>query len=135
MTEKLLLIVVDDEPDIAELVADTAEMAGFEAMFATNVPEFLRLEKDHSPDVVVTDLCIPQMDGIELLQALSDRKCRSGIILMSGYRGRYIPLAEGMMDGLNLTHLGSIEKPFRIAQLKEKLQEAAKWCIENRAAK
>lgn len=129
MNEKPLLMVIDDEAAITELVGDAAKLVGFEVKTTTKVTEFLQLHEELKPAVVVSDLCIPEMDGIELLQALSDRGSRAGIILMSGYAGRYIPLAESMVDGLNLHHLGSIDKPFRLSTLKELLEASMQWCV------
>jgi DNA-binding NtrC family response regulator len=125
-----LLIAIDDEPEIASLVVDVAAPLGFRALSATSVREFYRLTEAQWPDVIVSDLCIPEVDGIELMQQLVERGSEAGLILISGYGGRYLPLAEmiGRERGLHL--LGQLEKPFSLDALRQVLRQALAWCAE-----
>ena len=121
------LIAVDDNPEMAALVADAAEIVGFESQWVASARDLLRLIKQRSPAVIVTDICMPDIDGIELLKALSELHCQAGIVLMSGYDGKFIPLAEGLMQPYGLHDLGRLDKPFRMEEVQGVLAEAMAW--------
>jgi EAL domain-containing protein (putative c-di-GMP-specific phosphodiesterase class I) len=69
---------------------------------------------------------MPEMDGIELLRLLSERKCKAGIILMSGVDKRVLETAGQLAQALGLSIVGHLQKPFRLAELEEILARPAK---------
>jgi two-component system, OmpR family, alkaline phosphatase synthesis response regulator PhoP len=64
------ILVVDDEPQIAEIVRDYLRLAGFDAIVAGDGVRALELARGRRPDLVVLDLGIPGLDGIEVTRAL-----------------------------------------------------------------
>ena len=68
MTKKILL--VDDEPDILEFLSYNLRKAGFEVSIAKNGKEAITLAKKLKPDLIVLDVMMPEMDGIETCQEL-----------------------------------------------------------------
>ena len=66
--EKPLLLVVDDEPNMTEFVAFVAESLGFNAQVCTTGADFKQSFETTSPDLVVMDIAIPDIDAIELLR-------------------------------------------------------------------
>jgi DNA-binding response OmpR family regulator len=64
------LLVIDDEPDIVELVRYHAEKAGFLCLTATDGRSALRLARAEHPDLVVLDLMLPDLDGLEVCRQL-----------------------------------------------------------------
>jgi DNA-binding response OmpR family regulator len=64
------VLVVDDERDIVELVRYHAEKAGFECLTAADGPTALRLARDWRPDLLVLDLMLPGIDGLEVCRRL-----------------------------------------------------------------
>jgi PAS domain S-box-containing protein len=64
----LTVLVVDDQLDARELVKRVLEDCGAEAITAANVPEAISLVEAHKPDVLVTDIGMPGIDGFELLR-------------------------------------------------------------------
>jgi two-component system alkaline phosphatase synthesis response regulator PhoP len=64
------VLVVDDEPDIIELLAYNLKKEGFDVLTASNGKEALVLANEHEPDVVVLDIMMPEMDGFETCLAL-----------------------------------------------------------------
>ena len=78
------LLVVDDEVELAATVSDLAEEIGFSPSATSSPEEFKRLY-DRDFDVIVLDLLMPEVDGIELLRFLAEADCEASIILMSGF--------------------------------------------------
>src|SRR6188508_2490599 len=67
------ILVVDDEPRIAEICRDYLERAGFKVMVAVNGADALALARTKQPDLVVLDLGLPKMDGLDVTRALRKR--------------------------------------------------------------
>jgi two-component system, OmpR family, alkaline phosphatase synthesis response regulator PhoP len=67
------ILVVDDEPRIAEICRDYLERAGFKVMIASNGADALTLARTKQPDLVVLDLGLPKMDGLDVTRALRKR--------------------------------------------------------------
>lgn len=66
------LLLVDDEPALREAVQAYLQDSGFEVDVASNAREGLELAQQKSPDLVITDIMMPQMDGYQFLQQLRD---------------------------------------------------------------
>ena len=66
------LVVVDDEPNIRELLATSLRFAGFEVHAAGDGASALRLVKQVDPDLVVLDVMLPDMDGFTLTRRLRE---------------------------------------------------------------
>ena len=64
------ILVVDDEPRIAEICRDYLERAGFKVITASNGADALALARTKQPDLVVLDLGLPKMDGLDVTRAL-----------------------------------------------------------------
>src|ERR1700710_233030 len=67
-SSKGTVLVVDDEPTILDVVGRYMERAGYETHRAADGPEALRLAAAHRPDLVVLDLMLPGIDGIEVMR-------------------------------------------------------------------
>jgi DNA-binding response OmpR family regulator len=78
------VLVVDDDHDLRELIRSSLEIAGFDAFDAADGREAMGLFVDRSPDVVVTDIFMPEMDGLELLMKLREFLPRVPVIVISG---------------------------------------------------
>ncbi len=68
MAKKIL--VIDDEPEIVQICSDYLQAAGFDILTAGDGPEGLTKARSHKPDLVVLDLMLPGMDGLDLCRAL-----------------------------------------------------------------
>lgn len=64
------ILVVDDEPKIAEICQDYLQAAGYEVVTATTGPEGLSAARREKPDLVVLDLMLPEMDGLDVCRTL-----------------------------------------------------------------
>ncbi len=70
MREKPLILIVDDEPEIREIVKTKLEANGFEIKEASNGVEGVRLAQELKPDIILLDVIMPEMDGVEALLKL-----------------------------------------------------------------
>ena len=83
MTPKVLL--VDDEKDFVEFVRPTLEQAGMEVTVAYSGKEALAAIQNDKPHVVVTDIVMPEMNGIELIEEISRTEPDILVITVTGY--------------------------------------------------
>jgi DNA-binding response OmpR family regulator len=77
------ILVVDDDPTVAEVVAGYLERAGFAVERAADGPQALRLATDRPPALVVLDLMLPGMDGLEVCRRLRSRAAAVPVIMLT----------------------------------------------------
>jgi EAL domain-containing protein (putative c-di-GMP-specific phosphodiesterase class I)/ActR/RegA family two-component response regulator len=119
------ILVIDDDADIGDLVSAAAEAMGFQCIATTNPTSFLE-SLTAETTLVLLDLMMPDMDGVVLMRLLAKRKCRAGIVLMSGVGKRTIESTEQFAQAMGLCVAGHLEKPFRIHELEEVLRRLPK---------
>ncbi len=117
------LLVVDDDADAVEFFSQVGELAGFEVTGMTNASH-LAEGLDPAPEVIILDLMMPDVDGIEVVRALSERKCRARLILVSGADRRLLSSAANLATRMGLAVIGEIIKPVSVDQLKSLLLTA-----------
>ena len=100
-----LILVVDDEPDISDIVARVLQRDQYRVLTATSAPDALRImaEQTDPVDLVITDLVMPGMGGRELVWRLQELYPGVSVILLSGYAD--MDGAMQMMDSLPLVFL------------------------------
>ena len=118
------LLVIDDDPDMCALVVRAAASIGLEATASTNFEQF-KAGLAQGTDVVVIDLMMPEVDGIEVLRYLGDRNFPAEIILISGYDKKVLNVAAQLAATLGLDVRASLEKPLNLAQLCDVLARRA----------
>jgi len=121
VNDALQILVLDDEQDMGEYVADVAKTMNFNCIATTNVTDFMA-NLHPNIQLIVLDLMMPDMDGIEILRFLKQQNCKSKIILMSGVDKRVLEIAEELANELNLFIGGHLLKPFRKAELENLLK-------------
>jgi EAL domain-containing protein (putative c-di-GMP-specific phosphodiesterase class I) len=116
MTVNQKILILDDEVDVGEFVSAAAQGMGFECTATTDATTFL---KALTPDttLILLDLMMPGMDGIELLRLLGEQKCKASIVLMSGVDKRVLKTAAQLAQVLGLSIVGHLQKPFRLTEL------------------
>lgn len=126
------ILIVDDEPGIRELLEDVAESIGFEVKTAANHLEFEELINTFSPSIVMLDLSLPDVDGIELLRRLSSCMNPPKVLLMSGFDSKVLDSAWrlGRKQGLDMID-PPLEKPIDIDLVEQKLTslKEVSWTI------
>lgn len=111
------LLLVDDEPALADFIASAASECGFEAILTSDDGQFREQFFNQRPDVVALDLGMPGMDGIELLRFLSAEAFRAPVLIVSGFDRRVLESAFRLGEALGLTMVGPLEKPVRLDDL------------------
>src|SRR5438105_10730263 len=82
MSEHKRILVVDDEPQITRVLRTSLSSQGYDIRVANNGETALEILKDWTPDLVITDLFMPNMDGLELCRRLR-AKSQMPIIVLS----------------------------------------------------
>jgi hemerythrin-like metal-binding protein len=108
---KLKLLVVDDEEDICEAICTHAKRLEHDATYITEGEQFSHVYSDEFK-VVVLDLFMPNIDGIELIRYLADQNSKSAIILMSGKDDSVLHSARILAESRGLNVVGVLNKPF-----------------------
>ena len=112
------VLVVDDDPDIRELLFTALEDEGFEVVPAGNGQEALAVIQSFRPDVIVLDLMMPVMDGWQFARELRARDEDIPIVLLSAAR-------DLRTHAKALSAADIIEKPFDLAELLPKIARVA----------
>ena len=90
------VLIVDDEPHLRLLYETELRRAGFETMTATNAAQGLEFVETMQPDLVILDIRMAGMDGIEAMQRILERDSKIPVILntaFSSYRDNYLTWA------------------------------------------
>ena len=115
------VLIVDDNADMRSFVKIVLERAGFEAQVAADGERALDLQRAHAVDVLITDIFMPERDGIELIGQFKSEFPQVKIIAMSGggqiSRRDYLPLAADI--GADLV----LRKPFGADTVLSMLQD------------
>lgn len=116
---KRTALIIDDEPGVAAIVRDVSLECGYETRILPNgaaVDAFAS-----NSDVIVLDLLMPGLDGVDVLRRLAAESSRAQIILMSGMERRLLDSARKVADMQNLNVVGVLQKPFRPGELRKLL--------------
>jgi two-component system response regulator ResD len=107
------VLVVDDEPTIAEIVSRYLERAGYRTQVAGDGPSAIAAARAQRPDLVVLDLMLPGIDGLEVMRRLRDGEGRRLAVILLTARGE----ESDRVIGLRLGADDYIVKPFSPAEL------------------
>jgi two-component system phosphate regulon response regulator PhoB len=111
---KKTVLVVEDEPDAAELVEYNLKSAGFRVVIADDGPEALRKARSGKPDLIILDLMLPEIDGIQVCKLLrQDPATKSIPILMLTAKAAEVDRILGLELGAN----DYVTKPFSPREL------------------
>lgn len=113
------VLVVDDKQMMRDSVGATLQRAGYTVVAASNGEVALRMVAKHRPAAVVTDLKMPEMDGLELLQRLAQSDDQLPVVLMTAY-GSINDAVSAMKAGA----FDFVQKPFEGDQLKMVVRRA-----------
>jgi DNA-binding response OmpR family regulator len=117
------LLVVDDEPVLAGFVATAARETGYDPVLTADDQEFRTQFIANRPDMVVLDLGMPGMDGIELLRFLAEHGFKSPVLIISGFERRVLESSFRLGEALGLRMVGPLGKPVRLEELEALLVE------------
>lgn len=126
MTRKGNIIILDDEPNIVEVILARLEVMGFEAKGFTSAAKALNALRQEDCSVLLTDLKMPDMDGMEVLRMAKQIDPDVEVILFTAYGS-----IEGAVEAMKQGAHDYLVKPFEAIELLAKIESA----MEKRALK
>ena len=127
------ILIVDDEQSYRQLLTLVFESDGHSIRTAANGREAVELVREEAPDVIVSDVRMPDMDGIEMLRAVRETYADLGVVFMTAHAS-----VESAREAFKLGADDFVTKPFDVEELKlivKKTLEKQQLIDENRAFK
>ena len=113
------VLVLDDDRFMLDVLTDMLEQVGVREVFAeASTRRALATLEERSPDTLICDLALPDMDGIEFLQAAAARGFGGRVILLSGMDAGVRDAASELARVLGLHVTGTFRKPIALDQLR-----------------
>ena len=117
MSEKVLL--VDDEVDFLDTLSERMRTRGMEVSTSSSGAEALKKVEQEAYDVIILDLMMPGVDGLEALRILKEKRPELQVILLTGHA-----TVEKGIEAMKLGAIDFLEKPADLNQLTEKIKKA-----------
>ena len=117
------ILVIEDDEFFSELLLELLQQDGHKVSLATDGAKALQLLAIQRPDLIITDILMPNMDGVEFIMALAKQDSRIPLIAMSGGRRSISPefsLESAKLLGVKTT----LTKPFTHTDLRQTVQLA-----------
>jgi len=117
-------MIVDDDEAQGSLCRDLGLQTGFEPMVIGDSARAIERIGVFKPNVLIIDLMMPGVDGVQLLRSLGDQKCRAGILIVSGADTRTLAAAKRLGESFGLDILGALSKPDALPAIRTALVQA-----------
>jgi len=111
------VLVVDDDDKIRILLLDTLAALGYSTIGAKDGEEALALLEEKKPDLVISDIKMPKLNGLSLLRNIKNKDPKIPVVMITGYNVSYTK-DQALDSGAD----GFLVKPFRIGKIEELLQ-------------
>ncbi len=121
MSSKPKLYILDDDAQYAGLLVEVAAKSGWSVTAEQNAATFLSLDLTEN-FILVLDLHMPDIDGIEVIRALADKKANFLLILISGFDERVLHSAQQLAEAHKIRVLASMVKPINIQRFTDILE-------------
>ena len=118
MRNNISILYVEDDKDIAEEVAYFLEKKVFKFHMAQNGEEGLEIFKEFSPDIIITDIQMPKMDGLDMIKAIREVNSEIPIIIISAFND-----SDKLLKAINLRVDAYLLKPINLLELYERVQK------------
>ncbi len=118
MSEELNILIVDDDQRMANTLKDILSVKGYETEVALSGSEVLEKVAEDGFDCVLTDIKMPEMNGVELYKAIKKTQPNIPVVFMTAYSADKL-VKEGLQEGAVTT----LTKPFQIDELIEILRK------------
>lgn len=118
------LLVVDDETDIGEFIAEVGTALGYDVRCRASGDGFVAAVESLKPSLLILDLNLPGHDGVELLRQLADLAAAPQILLMSGMDRKVMSYTHELGAHHGLRMLGILPKPVMLEDLEARLRSA-----------
>ncbi|SFM63633.1 response regulator [Thermodesulforhabdus norvegica] len=121
MSDELRVLLVDDEEEFVRTLAERLEIRGVKALVALDGGEAINFLEEGDVDVVVLDVRMPGMSGLEVLRHIKETRPHLPVILLTGHGD-----TRDGIEGMRLGAFDYLMKPLNIDTLMEKLFEATR---------
>lgn len=124
------ILCIDDEAELREFLEETLAEAGYDTASASNGQEALELMTSFSPDLVVSDLSMPEMNGLELLHVVRDEYPRFAdvpFILLTGHTDRNAVI-KGLASGADDYLTKPVDVIHLLAKIEAILRQVSRMC-------
>ncbi|HET6606889.1 MAG TPA: response regulator [Rhodopila sp.] len=111
------LLVVDDQNSITKIVSKIGSQLGYEARALNDPSRAFEEFEEFRPDVLVIDLVMPEIDGIDILHKILAMGTDARIVVMSGFGKGYLRLGQDVGAFHDHPGITTLAKPFRRAEL------------------
>ncbi len=106
------ILIIDDERGLREVMTELLEKTGYQAICAANGADGVRLNEQENPDIIVLDLCMPGMDGIETLRRIRKQDSEVSVVILTANGS-----PDTIRDAVGLTVGEYLSKPFENLEL------------------
>ena len=127
MSEKIKLLIVDDEEAYVESMAKRLEIRGFEVRTATRGDEAVEAARREQFDLALLDLKMPGMDGKEVLETLKKEDRYIEVVILTGHGS-----VDSAVDCTKLGAFGYLPKPYELEKLLDTLRQAYQAKMEKK---
>ncbi len=111
------LLVVEDDPNILELLSASLRFAGFTVSTATSGTQAVQAARDDRPDLIVLDVMLPDLDGFEVIRKLRDGGTRTPVVFLTARDA-----TDDKIRGLTLGGDDYVTKPFSLEELTARIR-------------
>ncbi|NET10626.1 MAG: response regulator transcription factor [Symploca sp. SIO2B6] len=121
------LLLVDDDPNLILLVKDYLEFRGYEVMTAENGREALEMLKQDTPNMIICDVMMPEMDGYALVENIRQDQSMNWIpVLFLSAKGQSADRVKGLSTGADVYMVKPFEPEELVAQVESSLKSASR---------
>ena len=121
----LKILIVDDEVPIIDLLVDYFSQSHHECKGAESGEKALALIPEFEPHVVITDISMPEMNGIELIKQIHEKYYKTRVIILTGFANQ-----QNAIDAVNLGARAFLQKPINLDDISDIVEK-----IESEVAK
>lgn len=119
------MLAIDDEKSLLAILHEAGTRVGYEVETTTSPEYFLTKTREWRPTLIIMDLQMPEVDGVELLRRLAVEHVSVPIVLMSGVDDKLLRTVEDLGAELGLSMRGMLTKPIRLHTFTRMLEEHA----------
>ena len=112
------LLVIDDEPSVLETVRGLGQQAGFDVVACATGGEGIDASRRSRPDLVMVDLRMPDLDGLQVLRAIHQADPRCQMVLMTGFAS-----VETAVEAIKIGAMDYLSKPLDVGRVEQLLRQ------------
>ena len=114
-----LIYAIDDDLLLGDIFSYVGEATGFDVEIVPSGKVLKNKLRKKRPDLLVMDIVMPNMDGIELINWFAEIQCKLPVVLMSGYDSSYLNAAAKLAAAQKINVVGRLQKPIAIETLEK----------------